>query len=36
MLGGIGRRPGPQFYQKKPGADPIIGFRAQPRLAYRV
>ena len=29
MLGGIWLRPGPQFYQRKPGADPIIGLRAR-------
>ena len=34
MLGGLGLRPGPQFYQEKPGADPRIGFRAQHRLVY--
>ena len=35
MLGGKGLRPGPQFYQGKPGTDPIIGFRAQHRSVYR-
>ena len=35
MFGGIGLCPGPHFYQGKPAADPIIGFRTQPRSASK-